>query len=108
MLSCPSSGGLVSSKQGFGKQIRVQTAGGVDDGEVQPLQANSSVGIQPERHVVELAAVVRQVGAGQENTSGVSDARESLCGGFPVLRAQAADVEREHPGSGATLCRSGI
>src|ERR1035438_3080436 len=95
-----SADGGAGAAQLVAEENRVQASGGGHDRAIQGPQSLRGCAVEWKRKIAEIAPVVRQVGAGDEDGAVVQQPAQGLCGGSELPGGETADVKWHERGVG--------
>ena len=102
-----SADGGAGAAQFVSEENRVQASGGGQGRAIQGAQFVRGGVVERKRKIPEIAPVVGQVGAGDEDRAGVHQPAQGLRGGGELAAGEVADVERHQRGGGNESLQEG-
>src|ERR1019366_7185076 len=102
-----SADGGAGAAQFVAEENRVQASGGGQDGAIQGPQSLRGGAVEWKRKILEIAPVVRQIGAGDEDCAIVEQPAQGLGGGNALPGGEVADVKRHERGGGNESLQEG-
>src|ERR1019366_3453296 len=99
--------GGAGAAQFVSEENRVQASGGGQDGAIQGPQPLRGGAVEGKGKIPEIAPVVGQVGAGDEDGAAVQQPAQGLGGGGALSGGEVADVKRHERGGGNESLQKG-